>query len=509
MSEGNRELEILFRISQAVTHHHDVSALLREVFDILDHELGLQRGTVTIRKPGTDILTIEASKGLSPAAQMRAQYRVGEGVTGLVAKEGKPLTVPNISEDDRFLDRTGARGDSQRAFLCVPIVHSNDVIGTLSIDRVMGNENELNENLSFLQIICNVLAEAISDIRAQMEEREALVRENRELRAELSDQYRPNNIIGNCASMRSIYNLISQIADSPATVLIRGESGTGKELVARALHYGSARRNGPFVGVNCAALPEGLVESELFGHEKGAFTGALKQRLGRFEVANGGTLFLDEIGDVPMSVQVRLLRVIQEREFERVGGNEPISVQVRIVAATSQNLEKLMEEGKFREDLYFRLNVFPIMMPALRDRKADIVLLADHFLQKYNKQYNKSILRISTAAINMMTSYHWPGNVRELENCVEWACLTSTDDVIHGFNLPPSLQTAGETKTELVLDADADLETLVNSYEREIIVDSLKGHRGNCAAAARALKTTQRKLNYRIQRLNLNPRDYK
>ena len=306
-----------------------------------------------------------------------------------------------------FLIELVRGGDAQLAFICVPIVHSGDVIGTLSIDRLMGNEEELSDNLSFLQIICNVLAEAIAGIRLQMEEREALVRENRELRAELSDQYRPNNLIGNCAAMRGIYNLISQIADSPATVLIRGESGTGKELVARALHYGSSRRNGPFVGVNCAALPEGLVESELFGHEKGAFTGALKQRLGRFEIANGGTLFLDEIGDVPMAVQVRLLRVIQERQFERVGGNEPISVQVRIVAATSQNLEKLMNEGKFREDLYFRLNVFPIMMPPLRERRSDIVLLADHFLEKYNKQYSKQIRRISTTAINMIMSYHW------------------------------------------------------------------------------------------------------
>ena len=509
MAQGKRELEMLYRISQAVTHHKDIGALLREVFDILDHELGLQRGTVTIRKPGTNILTIEASKGLSADAQLLGQYRIGEGVTGLVAETGKALMVPNISEDDRFLDRTGARGDAQLAFICVPIVHSGDVIGTLSIDRMMGNEEELSDNLSFLQIICNVLAEAIAGIRLQMEEREALVRENRELRAELSDQYRPNNLIGNCAAMRGIYNLISQIADSPATVLIRGESGTGKELVARALHYGSSRRNGPFVGVNCAALPEGLVESELFGHEKGAFTGALKQRLGRFEIANGGTLFLDEIGDVPMAVQVRLLRVIQERQFERVGGNEPISVQVRIVAATSQNLEKLMNEGKFREDLYFRLNVFPIMMPPLRERRSDIVLLADHFLEKYNKQYSKQIRRISTTAINMIMSYHWPGNVRELENCVEWACLTSTDDVIHGFNLPPSLQTASETKTELVLDEDAELETLVNSYEREIIVDSLKAHRGNCAAAARSLRTTQRKLNYRIRRLSIIPKDFK
>ena len=311
------------------------------------------------------------------------------------------------------------------------------------------------------------------------------------------------------AAMKSVYNQISQVADSPANVLIRGESGTGKELVARALHYGSTRKNAPFVCVNIAALPESLVESELFGHEKGAFTGALQQRIGRFEQADGGTLFLDEIGDISPSVQVRLLRVLQERIFERVGGNEAIQVNVRIIAATSINLENAIAEGNFREDLYYRLNIFPICMPSLRERRSDIILLAEHFLKRFNEKYNKQIRRISTPAINMMMSYHWPGNVRELENCVEHAILTSTDDVIHSFNLPASLQTAKETHTEFIDIGNASLETLLNSYEREILVDSLKNHRGNCAAAARALQTTQRIFNYKIKKLNIEPKDYK
>jgi Nif-specific regulatory protein len=508
--DKNIELEVLHQISQAVVHHHqDVSALLQEVWDILDHEMGMQRGTLTLRRPESDALGIEASKGLTVEEASLGQYKVGEGVTGLVAKTGKAELVPDVRKDKRFLDRTGARGDAKVAFICVPIKHADEIIGTISIDRATGDEAELARDVNLLKIIANILAEAVSGIRAHVEERESLLRENRKLRAELVEQYRPSSIVGNCASMRAIYNLIGRVADSPATVMVRGESGTGKELVARALHYGSKRKNQPFIDVNCAALPEGLVESELFGHEKGAFTGALRQRQGRFELANGGTIFLDEIGDVPLHVQVRLLRVLQERKFERVGGHQSINVNVRVVAATSRNLEELMAEEKFREDLYFRLNVFPIHLPPLRERRSDIVLLADHFLGVYNEKYKRSIKRISTPAINMMMSYHWPGNVRELENCIEHACITTTDDVIHGYNLPPSLQTAKETHTQLSLGPDVSLETAVNSFERELIVERLKDSRGNCASAARALQTTQRKLLYRIKRLNINPRDYR
>jgi Nif-specific regulatory protein len=300
-----------------------------------------------------------------------------------------------------------------------------------------------------------------------------------------------------------------QVADSAATVLIRGESGTGKELVARALHYGSARRNGPFIGVNCAALPETLIESELFGHEKGAFTGAQQQRKGRFELANGGTLFLDEIGDISPAVQIRLLRVLQERVVDRVGGDVPITVNVRIIAATNRNLEAAIKEGRFREDLYYRLNVFPIYLPPLRERKSDILLLAEYFLKKHCEVYGKSIKRISTTAINMMMAYHWPGNVRELENCIERAVLTATDEVIHGYTLPPTLQTSEATHTASLPDDGANFRTLMESYEREILVDALKKHRGNAAGAARFLQTTQRIINYRIRQLGIDPKAYR
>jgi Nif-specific regulatory protein len=503
------ELEILYRISQSLAQQDEIQDLLNDVLDIMETEMGLERGTLTLRRPDSDIFAIEASRGLNPAEQERGQYNLGEGITGRVAQTGEPMLVPNIANDANFLNRTQSRANKEVAFLCVPITHHGEVIGTFSIDRPVAPEDQLRKDMKFLRLLADLLAERVSHIRAQLEERESLIQENRRLKQQLGQQYRPDNIIGNCSSMRKLYEQIAQVADSPATVLIRGDSGTGKELVARALHYSSSRRNNPFVSVNCAALPETLIESELFGHEKGSFTGAMQQRKGRFELANGGTLFLDEIGDISPAVQVRLLRVLQERTFERVGGTDPIKVNVRVLTATSVNLEKAMQEGRFREDLYYRLNVFPILLPPLRERRSDIMLLADHFVQKYNDAYGKQVRRISTTAINMMMAYHWPGNVRELENCIERAVLTSSDDVVHGFQLPPSLQTSEQTHTALIPNGDTSLADIMAAYETEVITDALKKTRGNAAAAARLLNTTQRILNYRIGKLDIRRDEFR
>jgi Nif-specific regulatory protein len=503
------ELSVLYRISQAMAHRRDVSALLQEVFDILEKEMGMSYGTLTLRRPDTDVFVIKASCGLTPDEHKRGQYRLGEGITGGVAKTGKPEIVPDVSKDPRFLNRTRSRKGAHAAFICVPILHQRQVVGTISIDRPAAEEAMLSKDLEFLRLVANLLAEAVASIREQIREQEGLLAENERLRHQLGDRYRPHNLVGNSKEMRSVYDQVAQVADSQATVLIRGESGTGKELIARAIHFGSSRRNNPFISVNCAALPENLIESELFGHEKGAFTGAAQQRKGRFELANGGTLFLDEIGDIAPAVQVRLLRVLQERSFERVGGSKTLSVNVRVITATSRNLEDAIRSGRFREDLYYRLNVFPIHLPPLRERRSDILLLADHFLQKYNQTYGKKIKRISTTAINMMMAYHWPGNVRELENCIERAVLTTSDEVLHGYSLPPSLQTSEATNTALLPEDGASLQTMIESFEREIIVDALKHHRGIAAAAARHLRTTQRIINYRIKHLGIHPQDYR
>jgi Nif-specific regulatory protein len=305
--------------------------------------------------------------------------------------------------------------------------------------------------------------------------------------------------------MREVFQMISQVCKSNATVLIRGESGTGKELVANSIHYNSHRSKLPFVKVNCAALPVNLIESELFGHEKGAFTGAIKQKIGKFELAHKGTIFLDEIGSLGLDVQANLLRILQEKEFERVGGHRTIKTDVRIIAATNKNLEDAVEDESFRGDLYYRLNVFPIYLPPLRERKTDILLLADYFLEKYARENHKNIKRLSTPAIDMLMEYHWPGNVRELENCIERAVLLCEEGVIHSYHLPPTLQTGKESGTVPTLS----LEDAVASLEKEMIIDALKNTRGNITLAAEILKTTVRKFGYKAQKYGVEYKSYR
>jgi Nif-specific regulatory protein len=413
--------------------------------------------------------------------------------------------------EPEFLDRTGARfGVRNVAFICVPVIHNNEVIGTMSIDRAVVPGVDLGRDLGLLETVANITAEAVATSREEHAERERLLEENRQLKQELRTA-RPPELIGNCSAMHKVYAMISQVANSDATVMIRGASGTGKELVAKAIRSGSRRKDKPFVVVNCAALPEYLIESELFGHEKGAFAGASSRRTGLVESADTGTLFLDEVADLPPAMQVKLLRFLQDKSFSRAGSNVQSSVNVRIIASTSRNLEELISSGGFREDLYYRLNVFPIILPELRERKADIVLLAEHFLNKYSTQHKRRINRISTPTVNMMMAYHWPGNVRELENCMERAVLASTDNVIHGYDLPPSLQTAqnGDGETSVVPEnIEADFNTMVGSFERELIVEALKRNHGNVAAACRTLRVTPRIIHYKIRKLGINPKWY-
>jgi len=350
-----------------------------------------------------------------------------------------------------------------------------------------------------------MIAQAVRLRQSMREERQRLIEENERLQGELADRFRPSNIIGNSHPMQAVYDMIAQVSKSVTSVLIHGESGTGKELVAHAVHYNSTRATKPFIKVNCAALPETVLESELFGHEKGAFTGALTMRKGRFELASGGTIFLDEVGDFSPATQIKLLRVLQEREFERVGGSNTIKVDVRIIAATNRDLDKLIEESKFRSDLYYRLNVFPIHLPPLRERKSDILLLADYFVEKYSKAMHKDVRRISTPAIDMLMSYHWPGNVRELENVIERAMLLSTDDVIHGHHLPPTLQTAESSGTTF----NGNLEETLANVERELLLDALKSARGNKAKAARILGISERLMGLRVDKHEIEPRRFR
>lgn len=499
------EITVLQEISSAIVHERNADALLNKVLDVLNRRMGMLRGTFTLLQG--DTLTIEASQGLDENEKQLGRYHIGEGITGHVAETGRPHLIPDIRRDSRFLNRTKSRDSKEPvAFICVPIIHLEQVVGTLSIDRRIAPDTDLENDMALLEIIGNITAEAVSVAQKEHEERENLLEENRKLRRMLAEN--PGEMVGNCRAMQQVYELVRQVAPSDATVLIRGSSGTGKELVARAIVNLSPRREKPFVCLNCAALPENLVESELFGHEKGAFTGATGRRIGRAEAADGGTLFLDEIGDLSLQTQIKLLRFIQERTFSRVGSNAELRSNVRFLAATSRNLEELMSKKLFREDLYYRLNIFPISMPDLSKRKSDIILLAEHFIEKMNVKYGKKVSRLSTPAINMLMAYHWPGNVRELENCIERAVLTAQDECIHGYNLPPSLQTGKESGTELLPDGKASLNTLVDSYERELIVEALKRNSGNMSAAARDLGLSPRVIHYKIGRLGITPEWY-
>ena len=502
------EVTLLYEISKALNEHLDLRKSLYKVLDILASAMNMVRGTVTILHPLRNEIFIEVAHGLSRRAMQRGKYKLGEGVTGRVIQTGKAVAVPKISEEPLFLDRTASRRSKQAqelSFFCVPIKKGNQVIGALSVDRPYEESFNLKNGKKLLSVIATMLARHVINLETIRLEREHLREENKRLVNELENKYNMTHIIGNSNKMREVFQMISQVCRSNATVLIRGESGTGKELVANSIHYNSLRAKSPFVKVNCAALPANLIESELFGHEKGAFTGAVKKKLGKFELAHKGTIFLDEIGSIGLDVQANLLRVLQEKEFERVGGHRTLKADVRVIAATNKNLEQAVEEGSFGGDLYYRLNVFPIYLPPLRERKTDILLLADYFLEKYAGENNKDIRRFSTPAIDMLMAYHWPGNVRELENCIERAVLLCDEGVIHSYHLPPTLQTGTESDTLPSLS----LEEAVANLEREMIIDSLKNTRGNCKAAAKLLQTTVRKFNYKAQKYGVDYRQYR
>ena len=502
------ELSLLFEISQTLDRSMDLRDVVGPVLKAMANRMGMVRGTLTLLNRETGEIAIEAAYGLSTSQQERGRYRPGEGVTGKVVQTGQPAVVPRISEEPLFLNRTGARKRLRKkdiSFLCVPIKLGNEVIGALSADRLFTENISFEEDVRLLSIIASMIAQAVRLRQSAQEERQHLLEENLRLQEELKDRFRPASIIGNSKAMQKVYDLIATVCKSEATVLIRGESGVGKELVAHAIHYNSPRSGKPFIKVSCAALPETVIESELFRHERGAFTGAVSQRKGRFELAHGGTIFLDEIGDLSPTTQIKLLRVLQEKEFERVGGTATIKTDVRVIAATNRNLEEMIAAGTFRQDLYYRLNVFPIYIPPLRERKTDILLLADHFAEKYAKANHKTIRRISTPAIDMLMSYHWPGNVRELENCIERAVLLSTDEVIHGHHLPPTLQTAEFSGTT----SSGTLQVILDNVEREILIDALKSARGNKAKAARALGLTERLMGLRVAKHGIDAKRFR
>ena len=474
---------------------------------MLAREHGAFRGIVALADQESGQLHVEAAHGISrPSHQVR--YAFGEGIVGTVAETGRPVVVPKVSSEPAMLHRASLRRDAlqqEESFICVPIAAHRQTVGSLGISLKYKSERSLEHSAKFYGVVGSMIGQAAKVQKAIAAERQRLVAENAHLRQELKERYDFSALIGNSGPMRRVFQQVEQVARTNTTVLIRGESGTGKELIAHAIFYNSLRAKKPFIKVSCGALPDTLVESELFGYEKGAFTGALERKKGRFELAEGGTLFLDEIGDIPPATQIKLLRVLQEREFERLGGTTTVKVNVRLIAASNKEMERGIAQGTFREDLFYRLNVFPIFVPPLRDRKADVLLLTDHFLERFAREHRQDIRRVSTPAIDMLTAYHWPGNVRELQNVVERAVLVCDGGVIHAHHLPPSLQTAEASGTVM----SQSLDDAVSAYETDLIKDALKSARGNRAKAARLLQTTDRIFNYRVRSLKIDWKRFK
>lgn len=494
-----QQLNALREISLLIATSRNMPDLFREMLGVLERSLGFRRGTIMLTSEDSNKLVIEAVHEGSLSREI--VYERGEGITGEVLRKGEVVAVPRMADEPRFMNRVHRRRSEDKqsyAFVCVPIILEGETIGTLSVD-IPHNAMGLPEAERVLTIVAGIISHDISQRRLARLEKQSLEEENVRLRTKLGDRFHPKNLVANSKEMEEVFLRIHLVAPQSTTVLIRGESGTGKELVASAIHYGSPRADKPFIKVNCAALPENLLESELFGHEKGAFTGAIHSRAGRLEEAQGGTLFLDELGDFSPTTQLKMLRVLQEREFQRVGSNQTRTADVRILAATNRNLEKMVAEGAFRQDFYYRINVFSINIPPLRSRRGDILLLANHFVKKFSQAMGKEVHRINTPAIQMLTAYHWPGNVRELENCMEHAVLLSQNGVILGRDLPPTLQVP--VKSEI--RGDGELRSCVDMLERDMIVDALKRTRGNISAAGRELGISGRMVRYKIEKLKI------
>jgi Nif-specific regulatory protein len=443
------------------------------MMQIISEKLDMRRGSLVLLDESTGRLRTEAAVGLTPEEIERGKYALGEGITGNVVATGRARIIPDVRAEPDFLNRTGRltakTANEAISFLCVPIRIDNRTAGALSVDKPFDSDQVLREAQSFLEIVAAFLAQAIQINRMVMRQKEELLEENAQLRAQVRDRYRFENIIGDSPAMHEVFAVVGQVANSRATVLLLGETGTGKEMIAKAIHYNSPRRDKSFVRVNCGALTGTLLESELFGHVKGSFTGAIRDKQGRFEAADGGTIFLDEIGTLEPELQVKLLRVLQEREFERVGDTQTVKVDVRVIAATNVDLQEEVAKGNFREDLFYRLNVVPVYLPPLRNRREDIPRLIDFFLDKYNAQNDRKLRRINREMLNVLMRYPWPGNVRELENAIERAVVLSNDEDFHEELLPLSVRMfAAQRRTT---QSSESIETLTRRLADQAIAD--------------------------------------
>ena len=529
MDRSEQELNIIEQISQILGGGLELSEVFQRAMSLLGKELSIERAALTLVDPATEQLRIVASVGFSPEEQQRGRYAVGEGVSGRVRETGEPAVIPDVAKHKGFLNKTKTANtdpdsDKVQSYLCLPVFDGPQVAGTIGVLKPFTDDPTLLADARLLKIFAGMIAQTIRIHQQIRLERNQWLEEKQQLTDDLRARYRFDNIIGSSPAMVDVLGTIAQVASSRATCLILGETGCGKELIAKAVHYNSPRKDKPLIRVNCGALSPQLLESELFGHMKGAFTGALRDKIGRFEAADGGTIFLDEIGTLDMQLQVKLLRVLQEREFERVGDHRTIKVDCRVIAATNLDLQQEVRSQTFREDLYYRLNVVTVHLPPMRSRREDIPLLIDHFLQRYNKENARNVTKINRDVMNVLLRYPWPGNVRELENAVERAVVLSTSDQLTLDLLPLQMrlfaeQTRGDTTDESVEAMCSKLAELaikqlqvydgqvygmvIGEVERQLIRESLNYCGGVKLRAADFLGINRNTLNKKVKDLGV------
>jgi len=502
-SDIDRALRAMLTISQTLLVAHEFNTGLLKVLEALGTACGARRSTVSLLDSLTGDVTVAASVMAADVDDF-----VEEDIAADVARTGRPVIVARTSDDSRFGQAAlvhSALDCEELSYICLPIVLDQQPIGSLRVETLYRTRVEYERTVRFLRVVSSIVAHALKVHQAAEAERHLVPDAGRHAGEPSLERGCVANIIGTSRPMLDVYAQIGQVAPANTTVLLRGESGTGKELIAQALHDSSPRAGRPFIKVNCAALPHDLIESELFGYEAGAFTGATQAKRGRFELADGGTLFLDEIGELSRATQVKLLRVLQTREFERLGGTQTIRANVRLVTATNKDLEEAIHAGEFREDLYYRLNVFAINVPALRERRSDIAPLAHHFLQAFSRRLEKHVTRIAAPAVRLLMSYSWPGNVRELENTIERGIVVCDSRVLHTSHLPPALRAARLSP----LTDQLSLRQATEAFEKEIVQEALQRASGNRSTAARLLKTTRRVLNYKVRRYNIDWQRFK
>ncbi|MCB1169090.1 MAG: sigma 54-interacting transcriptional regulator [Leptospiraceae bacterium] len=534
--------QVMMEISRVVSHSLKLQEVFREIMQITEKAFRLHRSTLFLYSSEEDSLMIAAASGIDDREAASIRYAPGEGITGGVFQSKKAIFIPSVKNEAGFLNRMKTVPESgDMGYFCCPIFSGTEVVGVFSTFTHPQTGVDPESVLEFLEILGSIISQAITIQRLVQEETRVIATENLKLKQELSSRYQFGSLIGRSTAMLRLFEKVRIIADSRASVLLTGESGTGKELIASAIHYNSPRRDRPFIKINCAAIPENLLESELFGHRKGAFTGAVGDKKGKFEIADGGTIFLDEIGEMDLNLQSKLLRVLQEREIEPVGGKTR-QVDIRVIAATNADLEDRIVQKQFRADLYYRLNVINLRIPALRDRKEDIVLLVHHFMEKYSKENNKKIAGISHDAMRMLEGYEWPGNVRELENVIERAAVMAQRDILDTedftdvtlpFSTEAKTATSGPATPVTAVEGDPEspsegpsedrgalaavvsedeldnmegrvYETVISEVERRLIIMALKKFRYTKTRAARYLGINRNTLDKKIKELEID-----